>query len=123
MEPGPRSLLLAFGVVLKEDIAGPIRIGVGGENDDSEFGVREDGSAVVEHEIYGKFHTAADDPAKGAEMVVDDVVEHEGVVSCEAVFGERWEIGGCAEECKELLVGYGGFGDRVEDRESAKGVR
>lgn len=69
-----------------------------------ELRVRKRRPALVEEVIDAELDPGADDPAEGAEMVVGDVREEEGVGRGEAGRGERGEIGVSAEEGEEVGV-------------------
>lgn len=49
--------------------------------------MRKDGATFVEEIVDTKFDTAFDDPAQGFVMVVEDVVDQEGVVEAAVL---RW---------------------------------
>ena len=60
----------------------------------------EDRTAKVEEPVDTEFQTGTDDPAKGAEVVICDVGEEEGIIRTEG--RSRWGlVGGVAEKVKE----------------------
>lgn len=80
MQPPPTPRLLLRCIVLSLLRFGPVGVTVGWDDDDCELCVGEDGPAVVEEVIGSEFHTGADYPAKGSEVVVDGVGYHEGII-------------------------------------------
>jgi len=80
IHPSPRSSLLALHVVLQKGVAAPIRVAVGRQNKNTELSVGENWTADVEHVVYGELDAGPQYPTEGSEVVVHDVIGHEGIV-------------------------------------------
>jgi hypothetical protein len=81
MQPGPvPALLPALGPCLFPARHAPVGVAVFWDNDDSKGGMGEDRSTLVEQQIYCKLDSITNDPTKGSEMVIGDVVEKKWVV-------------------------------------------
>mgnify|MGYP007016599931 CR=1 FL=1 len=80
VHPPPTPRLLLSCVVLPFFCFGPVRVGVGRNDDNCEFGVGEDRSAVVEQVICSELDSGADNPPERPEVMVDGVGDHEGII-------------------------------------------
>ena len=113
MQPMPRTLRRLAPV--------PARIRVGRKHDQGELGVGEDGATVVKKPVHAELDAGPHDPAQGAEMVVDGVLEHEWIVRLQRR-GTWWEVGVLPEELKEVLHAERLLCRRVLDRQRAKRI-